>query len=95
MWFVILLVIIVVLAIVVKKYADKVKQERLEQGKIEKQKRAVAEVKVQKQKHEKTTEFEKEQLRKIRDETLNALLNAFNRAINCGCYCHDFYWLYI
>lgn len=82
MWFIILLVIIVVIAVVVKKFSDKAKQERLEQEKMERQKRVAAEAKSQKHKYEKITEFEKEQLSKIGDETLNATLNAFNKAIS-------------
>jgi len=81
MWIVALIVIVVIIGVVVKKFADKAEQEKLEQEKIERKKRAAAEAASKRQKYEKITESEREQLKKCGDEVLNAALNAFNASI--------------
>lgn len=82
MWFIILLAIIAIIVVIAKKSADKAKAEQLERERMEKQKKAEAEAKARKEKYEKITEAEKQQLLKIGgDELLTVTLTAFEKAV--------------
>lgn len=79
MEFIIVLIIIAVIIFFAKKQLDKANAEKLERERIERQQKAVAEVKAKKAKFEVITEAEKQKL--ISRGVLNATINAFNLAV--------------